>query len=605
MNGQTSVTQPRLKTRLVRPGRPRIQTTYQLQAELGSKFADLDKAYQGAIAEIVSWSQEKAPNTFPPEANQGVSFLAEDHGQRVECVAIPGHGVWASRLSHPDTGMGEYPAIPGRHWMIDTCLRKLDGKVLFGVNVSCSMMQDDTAPVAFIRPAIVKGLIKHVGLKQVHDISIEPWTISETDELAALEELLLSPVRQMPVIVMTPPDRHRWTFSPNCPSYLIDGLWLAKQTVGYAHVVQLTYTAAFEWTRRVGFQWSVFDGAVRVYMPGLDFNEDALHQHPLSRKDRIWGHKYGEHYGPKAFGDQLFNVIRGMNVQGRWTAPELVNVSQARLLETELNAARMRELTSAKETAFQETLAKLSEVERARIIASETAAHAREMVSSMSETIKALNTRVSALEDAFNTAKAEAEEWSDEAVQAGKDCDYYNNQNASLRSQLNALRINLEAKIGETIDKTIEIPKNYDEMPGWVDQHLTGRLELLPRAVRALKDAMYEEVDLVYKSLLLLANEYRDMRTGMGTQEKFEAGLNALGLKLSGSIDRSRAGAEGDTYFVRYPVGTMKKEFLEFHLRKGKIKDDRLCLAIYFLWHEDSQQVVVGSLPAHLDNQLS
>jgi len=73
----------------------------------------------------------------------------------------------------------------------------------------------------------------------------------------------------------------------------------------------------------------------------------------------------------------------------------------------------------------------------------------------------------------------------------------------------------------------------------------------------------------------------------------------------SGSITPSRAGEQGETYFVRWPVGTEKLAFLAHHLREGVDKDERLTLAIYFFWEEDTEQVIVGWLPSHLENRMT
>lgn len=604
MNNQME--RPRRRSRLVRLERPRVRTTYQLQAELGHRIKDDEESYKAARQEIIDWLAKKAPVELPALAMDGASYVVDEHGQRIECVSLPGRGIWTCRMSHPDTGMGDIPAVPGRHWTTDLCLRQVNGKTLFGVHVSCAMLREDDAPLVYARPAIVRNIAKRTGLTQVRPIMHEPWVIKGLDDVAALERLLVSEERMLPVILMTVPDRRKWQLTQNAPpAYLIDALYLAKEAQGFAHVVQLPYEVGFEWTKKIGPQWSAFDGAIRIYHPGLNFDEDSLHQHPLYRKDVIWYHKYKDHSGPTAFLEQLYDHVRATAARYQWTAPELLTIGQARLLETELNAAQTRELTKVKEEAFRTALAKLSEAEHEKSQASETAARMQELVTAKDSEIRSLTERVTALEEAVKTAQEEEEKWSDEAVQAGRDRDYYQNQIGTLRNQMNALRASLEAKTGEIIDEAIEIPESYDELPDWVDKHLTGRLELLPRAVRTLKDATYEDVKLVYRSLLLLANEYRDMRTGMGDKEKFENAMAELGLKLSGSIDRSRAGAEGETYFVRYPVGTYQREFLEFHLRKGKVKDDRHCLAVYFFWHDESKQVVVGSLPAHLDNQLS
>ena len=56
---------------------------------------------------------------------------------------------------------------------------------------------------------------------------------------------------------------------------------------------------------------------------------------------------------------------------------------------------------------------------------------------------------------------------------------------------------------------------------------------------------------------------------------------------------------------MNYPPHSTEKRFLEFHLRKGSDHDERNCLAIYFFWHGDTQQVVVGWLPGHLKNRMT
>ena len=142
-------------------------------------------------------------------------------------------------------------------------------------------------------------------------------------------------------------------------------------------------------------------------------------------------------------------------------------------------------------------------------------------------------------------------------------------------------------------------------MGEWVKEHLAGRLILLPRAERAASKAEYTEVGMVYRALLILANEYRDSRMGTGTDKAFRDALAQYGMDFSGSIDKSRAGQEGDAYYVNYPIGTTQRVFLQFHLERGNRHEDRYCMRIYFFWDDDTNQVVVGWLPSHLSNRIS
>ena len=68
---------------------------------------------------------------------------------------------------------------------------------------------------------------------------------------------------------------------------------------------------------------------------------------------------------------------------------------------------------------------------------------------------------------------------------------------------------------------------------------------------------------MVYRALLILANEYRDSRMGVGTDEAFRKAIAQGGMNFSGSIDRTRAGEEGDAYFVNYPIGSTQRVFLQ------------------------------------------
>ncbi|NLI96080.1 MAG: hypothetical protein GX436_05080 [Synergistaceae bacterium] len=83
-------------------------------------------------------------------------------------------------------------------------------------------------------------------------------------------------------------------------------------------------------------------------------------------------------------------------------------------------------------------------------------------------------------------------------------------------------------------------------------------------------------------------------------KEKFEACCGELGLRFGRSMTDVAVGEFEKEYYVPYPVGSGLKRMLDFHLRKGSTKDDRLCMGIYFFWDEQARLVVVGSLPAHL-----
>ena len=218
---------------------------------------------------------------------------------------------------------------------------------------------------------------------------------------------------------------------------------------------------------------------------------------------------------------------------------------------------------------------------------------------------QAMKKHIEALQKKLLSAEADNVDWLEEAEKASEIAEYYKQQNADLRMRLDAMRAHLHQQNDEMPDRDVPIPDKYDEMETWVRTYLAGQLILHPRAERAVSKAVYEDVRLVYKALLALANEYRDFRMGVGTDEAFKAALAGLGVEFAGAIDKARAGQEGEAYYVNYPIGSTSRAFLEYHLSKGTRHEDRYCLRIYFFWDDSTKQVVVGWLPSHLNNRIS
>ena len=68
---------------------------------------------------------------------------------------------------------------------------------------------------------------------------------------------------------------------------LISAETLALKTLGSAHVVVLSASAAFELTNALGREFSVFNGAVRTYRANFDPESDEPSMHPLALAESI------------------------------------------------------------------------------------------------------------------------------------------------------------------------------------------------------------------------------------------------------------------------------------------------------------------------------
>lgn len=143
------------------------------------------------------------------------------------------------------------------------------------------------------------------------------------------------------------------------------------------------------------------------------------------------------------------------------------------------------------------------------------------------------------------------------------------------------------------------VPDSLRDLGAWADGALSGNVVLTPRALRAAKAAVFGDVALVCRALLLLDREYHAMRTGGGPEafDAFERGLRALGLDNHWTGEVRSLGRVRDAYTIRHGS---EKRWLDWHLKNSAGRDPKRCFCLYYTWDEAARQVVVGSLPGHL-----
>lgn len=179
---------------------------------------------------------------------------------------------------------------------------------------------------------------------------------------------------------------------------------------------------------------------------------------------------------------------------------------------------------------------------------------------------------------------------------------------ARLEGELERLRAQVRrVATGEGLATAqVPYPDSLSGVGDWADEHFGGNLVLSGRALRGAKDSRYRDVPLVYRCLEFLATQYRDARmSDESSNEALRAHLEKLGVDLRRSITPTRAGEQGDEYFLRWPTGKDRRWFLEWHLAKGNSRDQADCLRIYFFWDAQREQVVVGWLTSHLDVRIT
>lgn len=569
---------------VIRPGRGSVRTTYQLAAELLlPDGATIEVTFADAASVALNWLAAKFPEALPAAARQLESFELDHHGlQLLNCVSIPEDGLWSVRLVQPDAPYKERPAVAGRTWTTELALQRGNGGIHFGVRVMCASAPYATEPITLTRPRIVIDMANRCGLQEIRPIDGQPWELETEDDLQSLYNLLTHSARTLPVILLTQP-AHQQLQVP-VADYMLDHRLLARRTQGFAHVVCMPTKLGFAWTEMVSKVWSAFFGAVRTYQPNLDFDNDSPFVHPLMLPDRILFWRYNGLEGEDAFASFLIDKVQAQ------AATKYVNWGNSLFFAD----ARSRRAALTRER-IQRELERQFHADEAATFSTQV----RELKKAHDEEIEALKAKI-------GEAQKDAEEFDILATQYKQLEEQSSRENHRLQVQNDALRAAIVTRIGHSPDSDLSPPDTYHDMADWVEEHLTGRLILHPRALQGIKDATFEDVGAIYKSLQLLADEYRNMRLGtLGARESWEEGLKRLELQFSGSITKERAGEQGETYFVRYPTGTNQRRLLDLHLRKGTTRDNRYCMRIYFFWDENRQRVVVGWLPSHLETRAT
>lgn len=545
---------------LVPPGGsdiPAVRRTYLLETLIQRQGAPHET--EGLLSEVaravLAWFDEKVPGYLTDAMYQLRSDLVDQQGlQTLTTIGGIDQGFWAGRLRYADRSRGEAPAVAGRTWTTEVVLLSEPDGVRMGLQMFVATRRGVEFEVRYDRPELIPMLVRQFRLTSLLPITERVPELSA----AALARLLTDPRRRRSVVVLTPDDDKEAMFT-----HVLDTTELGRQLLGIAWPAMLSREQTYELTKLMGKEWSVFGGAVRTYKPDLDFANDDFRRHPLVMVDRIrsW-HRAGKS-GEAAFRQFLveqcvrdlcdnrhplrsgltFDEIARRDIEGRRQAAESAELLPLALEEAESLRRERDDLSGKAEGLRVDLEIAREELERERT------------------------------------------------------------EKASLLA-LNEKYLSLIKERGLTA--AAPLPSSFEQIEDWCSAEFPGRLILLPRAVRSLKNARFKDVALVAESLRALAHEGREFHAGApGGKQAFEERLRALGVEDRGAITDSRAGEQGDEYFVRFPPHSDRKRKLERHLAKGSDHDPRNCLRIYYFFDEDSQTIVVGDLPGHLKNRQS
>jgi hypothetical protein len=528
--------------------RPVSQVLLRLQPAAGRDL------FASTVDQILQWVNQRAGQRLPDEAWQRKSFeLAAIGAQRTAAVALSEPRYWAVRLDDADKD------VPQRTWVTEVGIGVDDaGVVLFGVRLTCATRGED---VPFDRsvPGFVRGILRATpALLDGRPMPLDPVFLDSSEGVDSLVTLLEDPTRRHAVVVLALPEDSR-----DPAQTAIDAALVRRRTLGAAHVFVLSGPASFHLSDLLGKELSVFRQAARLYRSGFERWRSNPYDHPLALPERIAGWN-GE--GPEAYADWL--------------------VSQT--LAVTAHATDREDLLPAFETVRR--VASQAQRQAARQAGTGNA----ELLDLADAEIKKLEATLQEQKQTYDGLLTDLEQQLSEAREDHREALA---QQYALRERVDKMAAALDAAAPQT-----PLPTDLGSFDAWCNEQLAGSVTVLSRALRGAKQSVYEQPRLLYEALLLLRDCYVPMKRNASAEAKarFEAELQRLKLENSMVGDATRRHAE--QYTVRFGG---RSRVLDWHLKRGDSRERTRCFRLYYFWDDETQGVVVGWLPSHLDNALT
>ena len=455
--------------------------------------------------------------------------------------------------------------VPGRTWTVEASVFIKDDKLYIAARTSYT--SEDSGrdyrlcnPPKFINVISSKCRLYDAGetLDSLHDINSE-------EDVENLYLIINDKQRAFPVIVISEDqsqDEVNKYLQSQEEGYHIDGGKLAESLKLIAHVYYLPQEYQAKWIEWMTMKWAAAYGAVRTYNPGFDIDEEETmtgFEHPIALPRNILPMSYinddgREIWAGHAFRHILTHRIKQDNMYRKYDWEErgvkfYYQVIQEADVEAENDVSKLRsEIQKLKNEIEEKTISNNMHQKHNDELAAELNKRKRENI--------------------------------------------YNQQRI----------YELESRLKELKDYVpVEYPKNYRDIPEWVFSQFAGRLELHKKALKCLKDnPVYEDIELLCKSIEFLAKDYYDMKTGRIEKTECDEVRRSLGIENQLTGSEASAGRQKDAYWVDYPGGHRR---LDMHIKGGKSmnsSDPRERFRIYYFWDDQDQRIVIGYLPDHL-----
>jgi hypothetical protein len=172
-----------------------------------------------------------------------------------------------------------------------------------------------------------------------------------------------------------------------------------------------------------------------------------------------------------------------------------------------------------------------------------------------------------------------------ERIEAEAERDQERGRSAAMSARIRALEEQLRSV--KDAPPTSKRPNNYQEIPLWIQSEFAGRLQLCGKALRGLREAKYEDIELVCDLIELLATSYVNSKRGAESAwHRFEDEITRWGVEFSKSISGAELANKVTSILSHIATGSVSlngiskkgiratpveiSEYISFGMRKTK-----------------------------------
>lgn len=530
-----------------------MKTLFAMRYEIGPK-ADEPDLFHAVEVVCRNWIHHVAGRYAPPvPISEERDYLVDRDGIRLESWYFENGQTEAMlrlALEHPDSDRSYL------QWKVDVAVVHQEKHVSIRIRIDIAST-DDTITVpqfSFSPPKLVSLLLEKFTLSYSGYTVTDKAIRIKAAEIDKLDEFIFLESRDFPIVLLSPQYSGELTIDP-AP--------LVKKLTGVAYVCVLDSPAtAKDFRDKVGYEWSCYNGAIRMYWP-------KARKDGNSRRHRFWTSYELRATDTDALANKLLLDITEAAAFGSSSERDIARIeaSRRRMAESRSNE-RVAQLRAMLEDARKNGSQILSEKERIE-----------EQTRRMAEWTKLLEAE---LEDKDATKKENQD---------------LHQQLREKDAQIEHLRYALDQSPDSCDEADTAPPKTIEEIVLAVKRFShDSYFVVLPSAIDSAHDSSFRNPERVYKALLGLSHAAKLYHAGVEGKLPMDLLRALCQVEVSSDISPTARGKYAKSYEFLY--GTTKV-VAGPHLGTGRGGAND-CFRAYWYVDEAKRRYVLCHVGEHL-----